>query len=80
MYTWYAELFHRPSILMVVSLSPLAAAILTASLHKLWPEKGERTIPAMDRAPRMPDTNQGIVRTHHESVWGPGDYPKLQSK
>ena len=40
MYTWYAELDHLPSILMVASLSPWAAAAVAATSRETTADGG----------------------------------------
>ena len=56
-YTWYAELCHLPSNLIVASPMPCCAAVVAAPALKLWPPNCCGSSPIICSAFRNSTTN-----------------------
>ena len=61
MYRVYAELSHRPIVLMSESGTPFLAAAVAAPIRKLWPLYVEASTPCNRNAAHTYETNRSRI-------------------
>ena len=78
MYSWYAKLSHRSSVLINDSCKPCSAAVVAAPTLKLCPAYTEESMPPSVSVVRSADTKRSLVnrRPSLNMKSGPGTLPR----